>query len=178
MPAVSNNGTFNFKCLRAAFGLSLVVLTCLSACSTGRHQAYPGVALPDDQIATLATGPQAVPPGAGAGAGWSPSVALVRIIELDGKPGPARAFKDNSVQIDVLPGRHELKVALEAEDWNPISRRHAWIEGKQKAVLQFDAQAGRIYAVRADLVGGLWNALIVDFTENSRKVAFPSRWEN
>ena len=145
---------------------------------TGHHRVYSGPALPRDSIAILSTARQPLP---GLGVPNANSSLLI-ITELDKKKAPSHALSDNSIRLELLPGVHELKVRLNAQETS--GGRTASVKGINQAILSFEARAGHEYEVRAEFGEeqapvwgrarrGGWTAIICDTSDHGRVVALP-----
>lgn len=148
--------TYNFNKITKHFKLfiSLFLLTILG-CATTHYQLYDGPPLPQNEVSILF-----VPPEKITFFSDHPPSAEVILYEIDGKkgsnfrPSSLQARQgiwvynsriDNQFRIEMLPGRHVLRVGLIQ------LAHHVTYYSTSTQILEFEAKPGCVYTIELDI---------------------------
>lgn len=125
--------------------LCLIIISLLSGCASPRPviQSYLGKLLPEEKVAFV-----------------FPTV-FIEIISLDSRS--MTKYGDRYRSFEVTPGYHKIGV-----QYNYNNYRTLRIVTDDVQVIQFKAEAGRIYTIDSKVEKNKWGARIIDITNEEK----------
>lgn len=143
--------------------LLVVNLPGCSAFNTGTKRMYTGEPLPQYKVAYLVKGSPTYTK--------TPSNFLtpIQLLEIDDNSlGPEINYFDRYDLIELLPGKHTLKIGYKLKEsyWNPNNYRTFSNPLPEKRI--FEAEAGKCYWIKSNLQRdiGMWNPTVLEESTN------------